>query len=280
MVDFSKVLVTGVEGMAGSYVHFGIRPPERELDVTNREAVFAHFERYRPTHVLHLAAETDLEVCERDRERAYQTNALGTYYVVLACRHYDTKMVYVSTAGVFDGGKGEPYAEDDPAHPKNVYGTTKLLGEMFVRDLLPNHLIARACWMFGGGPSRDKKFVAKIIRQLPQPEIKAVNDKFGSPTFEKDLIAKIRELMATDASGTFHLVNEGSVSRFDIAAAIVEILGAPTRITPVGSDYFDKNLTRADSEVLASKIGFMRPWREALREYLATEWKNAPPTTL
>lgn len=279
MVDFSKVLVTGAEGMAGSYVDFGIRPPELELDVTHRAAVFTHFERYRPTHVLHLAAETDLEVCERDPDRAYQVNALGTYHVALACREYGAKMVYVSTAGIFDGNKTEPYQETDAAAPKNRYGKTKFLGEMFVRDLIPEYIIARACWMFGGGPARDKKFVAKIIRQLRQPEIKAVTDKFGSPTFEKDLIAKLRELIAAEASGTFHLVNDGAASRFDVAMAIAEILGATTRITPVTSDYFDKNITRANSEVLSSRIGFLRPWRGALQEYLETEWRNALPTT-
>ncbi len=280
MVDAAKVLFTGAEGMAGSYVDFGIRPPEAELDVTKREAVFSHFERHRPTHVVHLAAETDLEVCEKDPRRAYEVNTIGAYHVAVACREFGAKMVYISTAGVFDGEKPTPYAEEDIPRPRNLYGKTKLFGENFVRDLLPHHLIIRTCWVFGGGPRKDKKFVAKIIRQLNQPEIRAVNDKFGSPCYWKDLIARIRSFVAEGTEGTIHLVNAGAASRFDVAKAVVEILGADVRVIPVSSEYFGMAVKRANSEVLGSRIGFLRPWREALAEYLHEEWRGQIPNRI
>ncbi len=277
MADLSKVLFIGAEGMAGSYVDFGIRPPESELNVTDRRAVFSHFERYLPSHVVHLAAETDLEVCEKDPDRAYEVNTLGTYHVAQACRKYGAKLIYISTAGVFDGEKPTPYTEEDIPRPRNMYGKTKYFGEMIVRDTVPNHLIIRTCWVFGGGPKKDKKFVAKIIRQLNQPEIRAVDDKFGSPCYWKDLVARIRSLIVEDAEGTIHLANEGAASRFDVAKAVVEILNMPVRVVPVSSEYFGFGVKRANSEVLASKTGFLRPWREALAEYLNEEWKGHIP---
>jgi dTDP-4-dehydrorhamnose reductase len=109
----------------------------------------------------------------------------------ISFRRVRAKLVYVATAGVFDGSKKEPYTEEDEPNPQNVYGRSKYLGEVMVRDLAPDYLIASGCWMFGGGPGVDKKFVSKIIKQLDQGEIKVVNDKIGSLTYGKDLASAI-----------------------------------------------------------------------------------------
>jgi len=271
--NLENTLILGAKGMVGSYFDFGLKTDIEELDVTDLEKVMDVASRRKPKIIVHLAAETDVDRCEREPDHAYRVNTIGTYNVALACRRVRAKLVYVSTAGVFDGSKKEPYTEEDEPNPQNVYGRTKYLGEVMVRDLAPDYLIARSCWMFGGGPGVDKKFVGKIIKQLAQSEIKVVNDKIGSLTYGKDLASAIKQLLILDRAGLFHLTNRGFCSRYEVAEQIVKILGANVKIIPVDSTEFTLAATRSASEAMASKLDIMRDWREALREYLLEEWK-------
>lgn len=260
--------------MAGSYVDFGIKTDRRLLDVTDFEETLKIVKFYNPKIIIHLAAETDVDRCERDPEYAYSVNAIGTYNIVTAAKEIKAKLVYISTAGVFDGEKNEPYNEEDEPNPQNHYGRSKYVGELIVRGMLKDYIIARACWMFGGGPMKDQKFVAKIIKQLQNPEIRAVDNQFGSPTFGKDLIAGIKNLLTQGKSGVFHLANKGVCSRYDVARQIVENLKLKTKVIPVSHSFFNLSAKRVNNEGMASKIDIMRPWQEALKEYLETEWKN------
>jgi len=272
--SLQKTLVTGSNGMVGSYVDFGIRTDVDTLDISDPDVVEGAFRKYKPEIVLHMAADTDVDRCEREPERAYKINVIGTYNIAIAARHFNTKMVYISTAGVFDGKKNEPYTEEDIPNPQNVHWRTKFLGEVIVKDLVPEFLVIRAGWMFGGGPKKDKKFVAKIIKQLNSPEIKVVSDIIGSPTFAKDLIKGIKILLKEKKVGLYHLPNKGIASRYDIACEIIRIFKAPTKVIPVSSSYFNLDAPRIASEAMYSKIDIMRPWQEALKEYLLTEWKD------
>lgn len=266
-------LITGAKGMVGSYFDFGLKTDIEELDIADLEKVMAFTSRLKPRIIIHLAAETDMDRCEKEPDHAYRINSIGTYNVALACRKIGAKVVYVSTAGVFDGNKEEPYNEEDQPNPQNVYGRSKYLGEVIVKDLVPEYLIARSCWMFGGGPGIDKKFVSKIIKQFDKEEIKVVNDKIGSLTYGKDLAFAIKELLIQNRTGLFHLSNRGSCSRYEVAKEIVKLLGVNVRIIPVDSGAFKLAATRVASEAMASKLDIMRDWREALREYLLKEWK-------
>jgi len=268
-----KFLITGADGMVGSYINFGIKTDINILDVSNQNAVKEVFNKYRPEIVLHLAAETDVDRCEKEPSRAYRINTFGTYNVAVSARNFNAKMVYISTAAVFDGKKNELYYEEDMPNPQNIYGRTKYLGEIIVKDIVPEYLIIRAGWMFGGGPKKDKKFVAKIIKQLHLAEIKVVNDKMGSLTFAKDLIRGIQILLKENRIGLYHFVNKGLCSRYDIACEIIRLLKPSVKIVPVSSDYFNLAAPRG-AETLGSKINIMRPWQEALKEYLLTEWKD------
>ncbi len=268
-----KILITGADGMVGSYINFGIKTDKNTLDISDEKAVKNFFDKYRPEVVLHLAAETDVDLCERDPSRGYKINTFGTYNIATAARNFNAKMVYISTTAVFDGKKNELYSEEDAPNPQNIYGRTKYLGEIMVKDIVPEYLIVRAGWMFGGGPQKDKKFVAKIIKQLNLPEIKVVNDKTGSLTFGKDLIKGIQILLKENRTGIYHLANKGLGSRYDIACEIARLLKPSVKIIPVSSDYFNLDAPRG-AETLGSKIDIMRPWQEALKEDLQTEWKN------
>jgi dTDP-4-dehydrorhamnose reductase len=271
--DFSKTLITGATGMVGSYVDFGIKTDRRSMDVTDLKEVMAVTDRYKPNVIIHLAAETDVDRCERDPEHAYIANSIGAFNIAMAAKKIGAKVVYVSTVYVFDGSKKTPYLEDDKPSPNNYYGMSKYLGELAIKGTVNDYLIVRAGWMFGGGPSKDQKFVAKIIKQLDSGEIKAVNDNLGSLTYAKDLINKIRELVSSHKIGIVHVSNSDFCSRYDIALEIKKATGSLAKISPVNSSYFNLDASRSKSDIMeSSRGGEMRGWREALGDYIKTEW--------
>lgn len=273
-INLDKVLITGSKGMAGSYVDFGIKTDRRSLDITDLKEVMSVCKKHNPEAIIHLAAETDVDRCERDPEYAYMVNAVGTYHMAVAAKELGIKLVYISTAGVFDGTKETSYTEDDIPNPQNYYGRTKFLGELAVKGILENYIIARVCWMFGGGPEKDQKFVAKIIQQLDKPEIKVVTDQIGSPTFCKDVISGVKTLLAEDARGVFNLANEGVISRYDLAEEIVKTLKKDTKVIPVKMSDFKMDAFRTYNEGMIANRKLSRDWKEALHEYLETEWKK------
>ena len=271
MIDLDKVLITGANGMVGSYVDFGIRLDKDSLDVTDLKAVLDVCDRNKPEAIIHLAAETDLDICEKNPAHAYMVNSVGTYNMAVVAKELGIKLVYISTAGVFDGTKKSSYTEKDIPNPQNIYGHSKFLGELAVSGILENYIIARVCWMFGGGPNKDQKFVAKIIRQLDKPEIKAVTDQIGSPTFGKDLISGIKKLLHSDARGIYNLANSGVASRFDVAEEIVKLMGKQTKVLKAKMSDFNMDAFRTFNEGMVSKVKTQRSWQSALKEYIETE---------
>jgi dTDP-4-dehydrorhamnose reductase len=284
-----RILVTGAAGAVGSYVPrvfedaelvlTDIRGDLLRLDVRDPHAVSQMVADVTPDLVLHLAAATDVDECERDHDLAFATNAIGTQNVALACRDADVELVYISTAGVFGGDKPEPYTEFDEPGPANVYGHSKLAGERIVTSLCNRYFIVRAGWMVGGGVL-DKKFVGKIAEQLRggSTNLRAVNDKLGSPTYAPDLLRGIRRLRETGYHGLYHHVNAGSCTRYDVAVELRSILERPdVEIEAVSSAHFPLPAPRARSEAMRNyKLELLRldeapSWQEALREYVLQE---------
>ena len=268
MKEFSRTLITGADGMIGSYIDFGRKTNRASLDITKLSQVTRIGREFRPKAIIHLAAETDVAKCEREPAHAYLVNSVGTYHVALLARDIGAKLLYISTNAVFDGMKGKPYTTKDTPHPADCCARTKYLGELAVRGLLENYCIIRTSSLFGGGRQKDKKFVAKIIERMNGSEIKAVEDEIISPTFAKDLVGKIKQLLAENARGIFHVVNEGFCSRFECAQEIARIRGFKGNIIPVPARSFD----RIPSQIILQSSFPMRPWQEALEEYLKTEW--------
>lgn len=284
-----RLLVTGAAGAVGSYVSTVFADADlvltslggdlQRLDVSDAEAVLAAVKSSRPDVVLHLAAATDVDRCEQDPDLAFRVNAIGTQNVALACQETGALLVYISTAGVFDGEKSKPYVEFDEPGPANVYGQSKLAGERIVANLLSRYFIVRAGWMVGGG-SRDNKFVGKIVELIAggTTHLRAVDDKLGSPTYAPDMLEGIRRLISTGYYGLYHLANDGCCTRYEIARAICELLGRDDiELEPVSSDHFPLPAPRARSEAMRNYklelLGLepMRPWRDALAHYLAHE---------
>jgi len=202
-------------------------------------------------------------------------NTIGTENIALVCQERDIPMVYISTCGVFDGRKPEPYNEFDEPNPISVYTKTKYEGEKVVSNLLQKYYIFRAGWMIGGG-KKDKKFVAKIAEQIKtKNEITVVNDKIGSPTFTKDFSECIIKIIDSGRYGLYHVTNKGWASRYDIACKIVEFMGKrEVNVKPISSASFPLAAPRPRSEAVDNfklkLLGIdMRRWEDALKEYLS-----------
>ena len=280
----AKVLVTGAKGMLGTDLcqvfqkrgHDIVITDIDEMDVRNTELVQQTVTDINPDWVIHLAALTDVDGCEREPNDSYHTNTIGTQNIALACQSVGAVMVYVSTISVFDGTKCEPYTEFDAPNPESWYSRSKYQGELIVEKLLEKYYIVRAGWMFGGGPE-DKKFVAKIIELASaRDSLSIVDDKFGSPTYTFDIATGIEKLLNTGLYGTYHLVNtDGYCNRFEFAKAILEYAGIDScELNPVNSAKFPLPAPRPRMEAALNLnlelrgMNWQRPWREALKEYI------------
>jgi len=301
MVNEEQVLMTGAGGMLGNAVfpYFSSRfksvvatdlvvsePWLSHLDVRDTGALRRQFEALQPQLVLHLAACTDLEFCETNASVAQETNHAATGEVATLCEEYGATLVYISTAGVFDGTKEGFYTEQDTPHPIMEYGHTKHDGEKEVAARCRKHFIVRAGWMVGGGPKRDKKFVHHMLGQIiaGAKQIHAVNDRFGTPTYTHDFALNLFHLLDSRQYGLYHMVCEGSGTRFDVAQEILAITGhSEIELIAVDSSYFagqyfaprpvSEMMRNANLEALG--INYMRPWRDALRDYITREFAHA-----
>ncbi|MCA1567956.1 MAG: dTDP-4-dehydrorhamnose reductase [Acidobacteria bacterium] len=280
-----KLLVTGARGMLGSDFclvlensgHEAAAFARAEMDVSDLRRVRQVMESERPDCVIHTAAFTNVDESERNPDAAYTANTLGAWNVALACSEFDAVAVYVSTCGVFDGEKGAPYTEFDQPAPITHYHKSKYLGEELVAQHARRHFIVRPGWLFGGNVEHRRNFVEARRREaLAKPEIVSAKDKFGSPTYTVDFARQVIELIRSEAYGTYHVANVGSASRYEYVREIVEQLGLPNAVRPVGSDFFPRSAPVPAWEALentclkARGMMIMRPWREALRDYVAT----------
>jgi dTDP-4-dehydrorhamnose reductase len=293
-----RVLITGCGGMLGSaiYPYFSSRYGTviatdklisedwlKLLDVRDYHMFDRYFEIYAPDLVLHLAAETDLEYCETHPDVANAVNALATRHIAEVCAKHSCPLVYISTAGVFDGLKEGAYTEDDLAKPIMVYGKAKLEGEEYVENICEKYLIVRAGWMVGGGLKKDHKFVSFILNQIVEGRtvIHAVNDRWGTPTYTDDFSRNLLCLIQRGVYGRYHMVCEGGATRLDVAAEILRILSREDiELVPVSSEFFAQQYfaPRPRSEMMVNanleKLGLnlMRPWQVALRDYLYNQY--------
>lgn len=273
-----KILVTGADGMVGSYVKADFRYSRIALDVVNAAQVESVVLRDKPDAIIHLAALTDMKQCEEDRELADKVNAIGARNIALAAKKIGAKVVYVSTNAVFDGTNAGAYTETDKPNPMSEYGRSKLAGEKAVLDADANNLVVRTSWIFGGGPAKDKKFIGKIAGKLRANEaVKAVDDVRGTPTYAKDLAIAIGQALESGASGIMNIVNAGDASRYDMMLVAKEAFGSSSSVTGAPLASFGPTGNSLRNERLAqspANFAQLRPWQEALKEYILTEWQT------
>lgn len=275
-----RFLVTGINGMTGSYVkkifrkYEIISPPKYTFNIGNNNQVMK-LKDTRIEFIIHLAAETDHEYCDMNPAQAYYINTIGTANLTRLAIEKDIPILYLSAGSIFDGKKAIPYTTKDQPNPMNHYNISKWYGEMIVKNN-PKHYIVRSGWMFGGGIDRDKKFVNKIMTKYynGQREIKVCDDCIGSPTYAKDLINWIKILIESKKKyGTYHCVNlSDGISRWQYGKMVFEALKDDTvKIIPCLIEELKDEFPckRTNYEVLSCDFPEnMRPWDKALKEYV------------
>jgi len=295
--DLDRIYIAGCGGMLGAafYEEFDGKADLRCTDIDVNEPWLSHLDfrdldayradvaAFAPNYLFHLGAHTDLEYCETHEDDAYATNAISVENAVYIANELDVPLLYISTAGIFDGGQ-EVYDDWDAPNPLGAYARAKWAGEEFVQQNARRYLICRAGWMMGGGPAKDKKFIHKLMLQLRegQTELRIVDDKLGTPTYTRDFAHNVRVLLECGYWGLYNMVCQGMTSRYEVAEALVEELGLAdaVKVVPVSSDYFATTYfaPRPDCERLLNRklalrgLDVMRPWRDALSDYLARDY--------
>ena len=294
-----KIYIAGCGGMLGEAFYTQFKD-EYEIKCTDKDVNeewlsfldFRDFEAYKkdvidfkPDYLFHLGAYTDLEFCEQNIDDTYMTNTLSVENAVYLANQLDIPLLYISTAGIFDG-KQELYDDWDQPNPLGVYARSKYMGERYVVENAKRFLVCRAGWMMGSGPKKDKKFIQKLMKQLKdgKKEFFIVNDKDGTPTYTQDFAKTVKELISKEYWGLYNCVCGGQTSRLEVAEELLKILGKDkeVKITTVTSEYFKDVYfaQRPASERLVTKklelrgVNKMRDWKIALKEYVDNYYQN------
>jgi len=249
------------------------------LDFRDNDAYRKDVLEFNPDFLFHIGAYTDLEYCELHEKDTYETNTKSVEYAVSIANDLNIPLLYISTAGIFDGKK-DVYDETDKPKPLGHYGRSKYLGEKYVQENSNNHITCRAGWMMGAGEKKDKKFIQKLIKQLVngKKNLKIVNDKLGTPTYTHDFAKNVKLLIEKEQQGLFNMVCGGLTGRYEVAKEMIELMGLENtvKIEEVSSDYFAEEYfaERPACERLVNKrlddlgLNIMRDWRVALKDYL------------
>lgn len=294
-----KIYIAGCGGMLGEAFYtqfkddFILKCTDKDVNETWLSFLdFRDFNSYKkdvlefkPDYLFHLGAYTDLEFCELNPDETYNTNTLAVESAVYLANELDIPLLYISTAGIFDGGK-ELYDDWDQPNPLGVYARAKYAGERFVVENARRYLVCRAGWMMGSGPKKDKKFIQKLMKQLKdgKSELFIVDDKDGTPTYTHDFARNVKALLGKEYWGLYNMVCGGQTSRFEVATELVRLLNLEEKVklTPVGSDFFKETYfaERPPCERLINRklnirnLNLMRDWQVALEEYIGNYYKG------
>jgi len=294
-----KIYIAGCGGMLGEAFYHQFAPDFElrctDMDVNENWLSYLDFRdadryaedviRFNPDYLFHLGALTDLEYCEQFPANAYATNTLAVENAVFIANRLNIPMLYISTAGIFDGG-AESYDDWATPNPLGVYGRSKYMGERFVIEHAHRYLVCRAGWMMGSGPRKDKKFIQKLMAQLNvgATRLHVVDDKDGTPTYTQDFARNVRTLLERELWGLYNMVCGGQTSRLEVARELLRLLGLTEKVEllPVTSDYFKSEYfaPRPPCERLVNtklqlrNLNLMSDWRNALAHYLETGYSG------
>ncbi|MCK4758817.1 MAG: dTDP-4-dehydrorhamnose reductase [Candidatus Aminicenantes bacterium] len=278
-----KIAIIGADGQLGSDLVktlegndvFPLLYPD--LDITKPERTKNILSQLSLEFVINTAAFHRVDECEDDPVSAFEVNALAVRNLSLICKELDLTLVHFSTDYVFDGKKETPYVEEDPPHPLNVYGVSKLAGEYFVRTILKRYFLIRTCGLYGeaGCWGKGSNFVDTVISLGKKNDtLKIVNDQIVTPTSTAELALKIKELIRTQHYGLYHLTNEGQCTWFEFTETIFSLVRESPNLLPVDSESYGARALRPPYSVLenrkAKKVGLneFSHWKDALKQYL------------
>ena len=280
-----KIIVTGVKGQLGYDVvnecqkrgYDAIGVDVEEMDITNPEAVDRVIAEANPDAVIHCAAWTAVDAAEEPENvaKVRAVNADGTQNIANVCKKLNCKLLYISTDYVFDGQGSEPWLPDQKDYrPLNVYGQTKLEGELAVANTVEKYFIVRIAWVFG---ANGKNFIKTMLNVgKTHDTIRVVNDQIGTPTYTYDLARLLVDMAESEKYGYYHATNEGGyISWYDFACEIFRQAGYPTKVIPVTTAEYGLSKakrpfnSRLDKHKLVEN-GFtpLPDWKDALKRYL------------
>lgn len=294
-----KIFIAGCGGMLGEafYIQF---KNEFELKCTDKDVNenwlsyldFRDYKDYKkqvieynPDYLFHLGAYTDLEYCENNIEDTYLTNTTSVENAVYISNLLKIPLLYISTAGIFDGQK-ELYDDWDTPNPLGTYARSKYMGEKFVVENCNKYIICRAGWMMGAGPKKDKKFIQKLMYQIKNGSktLNIVSDKDGTPTYTHDFAITVKHLITNEYWGLYNCVCQGQTSRVEVATELLKIINKQNEITinEVKSEYFKdvyfaarpKSERLINTKLNLRNANMMRDWKLSLKEYISTYYEG------
>lgn len=275
-----RILLLGHKGMLGSDLllqlgrkHETIGLDKDEIDITSMQACENAINENEPDIVVNAAAYTDVDGCENAISECLAINAEAVLNIVVSCRKKNIRIIHFSTDYVFDGNSSEPYKEDSPCNPLNIYGSSKLAGENYLRSLSNNYLIIRTEWLYG---KNGKNFVKSILDKAGTiNKLEVVDDQIGSPTYTRDLALAVDLLIERNVNGLLHITNRGNCSWFQFARQILKEAGiTEVQVMPIKSSQLQRPALRPLYSVLSTQKftsitgKAMQPWQLALQDYL------------
>lgn len=277
----AKILVLGANGQLGAellriFGETAIGLTHADIEITDPTQTAAVLKAYHPELVINAAGIVKTEWCELNAASCLAVNAQGAGNVAQAANDIGAAVVYISTDYVFDGEK-TGYTEADQTHTINVYGESKLAGERLVQQANPHHYIIRTSWLFGFQAARKGYDFPRLMLKYAkeQPVVRVVDDQVGSPTYTKDLVFKMKELIAAKVPyGIYHVTNQGQCSWYEFAKTIFAMTNNTAKLVAIPSSASGSVLRRPKNSVLLNaklatlEIAPLRPWQEALAEYI------------
>ena len=275
-----KVLVTGYTGQLGFDVVRELKArniecigtTRKEFSLTDIEKMQAFVKAYKPDAVIHCAAYMNVNEAEDNKDLCMLVNYSSTKELAKICKEIDAKMIYISTDYVFAGSGEDFYEVNDEKEPQNVYGKSKLKGELAIQKILDKYFIIRTSWLFGINGNNFIKYV--LSEQKKGNKLRIVNDQIGSPTYTVDLAKLLCDMALSDKYGVYHATNEGICSWYDFACEIFKQADIKINVKPVPSTAFPTKVIRPHNSRMSKKCldeaGFNRlpAWKDASLRYL------------
>lgn len=276
-----RILITGANGQLGTALRYSLAGHELtlidlpEVDITERPAIMDAVALARAELVIHCAAYTDVDGCSRDPQLAHRVNTLGTQNVSLACQSAGIPLAHISTNEVFSGDNRAGYEEWMPLAPRNAYGRSKAAAEVAVQSTLNQYYIIRTAWLYAPG---GRNFIHAILRRARESGvIRVVTDEVGNPTYVADLAEAITQLVTSGQFGIYHFVNRDACSRWAFANEILRVAQLSGVVNvPILSSAYPRPSSPPPFGALHNRNGAaigitLRPWQEALSEYMRNE---------
>lgn len=271
-----KILITGSEGNIANYLSTNLRNNhsvyslnKNELDITNKAKCTEIINELRPDIVLHTAALSNIDLCERDETSAYTINTIGSLNVAYPCSLLDIPIIYISCSNVYDGNKISPYYETDLCTPINVYGKTKLAGEKLIRTICTKYFILRTSWIYG----TKNCFVRNIIDNKDVP-LFMCSGEISSPTNIKDLFLVIERILKSDMYGIYNCTNSGAIKKSIWVKTILDYINIKKDVIEIPENFISNRAQRPKCTILNTSLIKncfeieMPNWEISLRDYL------------